>query len=144
MNDQEDGIIKLIRKIPNYAKLLLALYQDKEVPAKQKTILSAGIAYSVSPIELIPGIIPVAGQLDNIIVMLWSLKKVLKRIDPELRDRHLENAGITMEDLEADSKAAKETLKAIGNGAVKLAVNGAKIAGYTALGLGRRLFRKKD
>lgn len=143
MSKEEDGIILLILKIPNYTKLLFALYKDKDIAPKHKAVLSAGIAYSVSPVDLVPGIIPVAGQLDNIIIMLWSLKKVLSGVSEDIRERHLKNAGITMADIETDSKVAKKTLKAIGKGTVRLVRNSAKIAGYTALDIGRKLFRKK-
>lgn len=144
MHKEEDGIILLIRKIPNYTKLLFALYKDKDIAPKHKAVLSVGIAYSVSPIDLVPGIIPVAGQLDNIIIMLWSLKKALSGVGEDIRERHLKNAGLTMADIETDSEFAKETLKAIGKGTARLVRNGAKIAGYTVLGVGRKLFRKKD
>lgn len=144
MRKEEDEITALLRKLPNYAKLLFALYRDKAIPPKHKATLSAGIAYGALPINLVPDIIPVAGQLDNLIILLWSLKRVLNGIDPDIREHHLKNAGVTMADIEADSKTAKQTLKAIGKGTARLALNGAKIAGYTALGIGRRLFRKRD
>jgi uncharacterized membrane protein YkvA (DUF1232 family) len=83
-------------------------------------------------VDLVPGLIPVAGQLDNLIIMLWSIKKAMKTMDPAVRDAHLAQAQLTMELIEQDSEDAKKLLKDIGKGAVRLTSNGAKIIGYSA------------
>ncbi|HYF83069.1 MAG TPA: YkvA family protein [Clostridia bacterium] len=142
MGNEERDIFSIIGKLPCYSKLLFKLYKSRDIRRKHKVLLSMGIAYSLSPIELIPGIIPVAGQLDNIIVMLRCLKKVLNATDVEIRNKYLDEAGVTMEDISEDILLTKETLKSIGRGTVKVVSNSVKFIGYSAL-LGIRKLRRK-
>jgi hypothetical protein len=102
-----------------------------------------GIAYSVSPIELIPGIIPVAGQLDNLLIILRCLKKVLLAADEATRSKFLEETGITLEEIDEDMRLSGDTLKSIGRGTVKVASNTVKFVGYSALYGYKKLRRKK-
>jgi hypothetical protein len=100
------------------------------------------IAYSLSPIDLVPGVIPVAGQLDNLIIMLRCMEKVLKGSDEKVRDKFLVEEGITMEQIGEDIKLSEDTLKAFGKGTVKLVSNTAKLIGYSAIYGLRKLIRK--
>src|SRR5262245_55009121 len=63
-----------LKRVPKYLKLAANLMRDDEVPAHAKALLAAGGAYTISPIDLVPGIIPVAGQLDDLIVLLLSIR----------------------------------------------------------------------
>lgn len=132
MNNKRD-ICSVIEKLPNYSKLMIRMYKSHYIRRKHKLLLSAGIAYSISPIELIPGIIPVAGQLDNLIVILRCLKKVLKSSDAEIREKYLKEARITFEEIDEDIKITVDTLKSFGKGTAKVVSNTAKFAGYSVL-----------
>lgn len=143
MDNNSGDFTDIIRRLPNYTKLLYELYSSKNVPVKQKGVLSVGIAYNLSPVDLIPGVIPVAGQLDNVIVTLWSIKKVLYSLDAPVREAHLDKVGLTMEIIEEDSANARQALQDIGKGAVRLTANGAKIVGYSAKNAYVKLSRKK-
>lgn len=70
--------------------------------------MGAGLAYLISPIDLIPGFIPVLGQLDDIIVALAVLIKILKELPSSERNAYLDKFTITLEMIETDLKAAKE------------------------------------
>lgn len=143
MPNEERSIFSIIGKLPNYSKLLVRLYKSPEIRKRHKVLLSMAIAYSVSPIDLVPGIIPVAGQLDNLLIMLRSLKKVLGASDEKVRAKFLGEAGITLEEIDEDIKLASDTLRSIGKGTVKVASNTAKYIGYSALYGYRKLRRKK-
>ncbi|HOS70642.1 MAG TPA: YkvA family protein [Bacillota bacterium] len=133
MGTNERDICSVIEKLPNYSKLLIMLYKSPDIRKRQKLLLSAGIAYSVSPVELIPGIIPVAGQLDNLIIMLRCLRKVLKSSDEKVRERYLKESGITLEEIDEDIKISADTLKSIGRGTVRIVSNTGKFAGYSVM-----------
>lgn len=143
MDGGERDIFSIIEKLPGYSKLLFKLYRSKGISMRHKLTLSVGIAYSLSPIELIPGIIPVAGQLDNLLVMLRCLEKVLDKADPEITGPYLEEAGITPEEIKEDIRLVKATLKEIGRGTAKVLVNTGKAAGYLAIYGVKKLLRKK-
>jgi len=142
MGNEEKDIFSVIGRLPAYSKLLVKLYRSSEVRKRYKILLSMGIAYSLSPIELIPGIIPVAGQLDNLLIMLRCLQRVLGGMEPAAAQKFLEAEGMTLEGIQEDITLTGDTLKAIGRGTVKVAANTAKAAGYLALH-GLRILRRK-
>ncbi|HNU81085.1 MAG TPA: YkvA family protein [Bacillota bacterium] len=133
MGTNERDICSVIEKLPAYGRLLIKLYKSPDIRRGQKLLLSAGIAYSVSPIELIPNIIPVAGQLDNLIVMLRCLRKVLTSSDEKVRERFLKESGMTIEEIDEDIKISVDTLKSIGRGTVRIVTNTGKFAGYSVM-----------
>src|SRR5690349_17212892 len=63
------------RRLPRYARLAGGLLRDARVPATSKAIIAAGGLYVVSPIDLVPGVIPVAGQLDDLLILLVALRQ---------------------------------------------------------------------
>lgn len=143
MDNKKQDIFTVIEKLPKYTKLLFKLYKSRDISKKHKLTLSVGIAYNISPIELIPGLIPVAGQLDNLIVMLRCLEKVLEAADPEITGQYLTEAGITIDEIKEDIVIAKDTLKAIGRDTAKVLKNTGKTVGYLALYGMKKLIRKK-
>ncbi|HWR61708.1 MAG TPA: DUF1232 domain-containing protein [Clostridia bacterium] len=143
MDGREKDIFSIIEKLPSYSKLLFKLYRSKGISRRHKLTLSAGIAYSLSPIDIIPGIIPVAGQLDNLLVMLRCLEKVLDKTDPEITGPYLEEAGIKPEEIKEDIRLVKHTLKEIGRGMSRVLANTGKTAGYLAIYGVKKLLGKK-
>jgi len=133
LNIEEENLLSIFDRLPGYTRLLVKLYKSQNIRKRHKLLLSAGIAYSVSPIELIPGIIPVAGQLDNLLIMLCCLKKVLDAVDKDIREKYLKDTGITMEELKKDIELTRYTLKSIGKGTVKVVTNTVKFIGYKSL-----------
>ena len=64
---QARGFLKnVITLIPNFLKLLFRLFKDGRVPATEKAFLIGAIAYVISPIDLIPDVIPFVGQVDDL------------------------------------------------------------------------------
>jgi len=70
-------------------KLLRRLLLDERVPLWQKAIPVAALLYLVSPLDLIPDIVPVVGQLDDLAVLLASLRLFRRLAPPALVAEHL-------------------------------------------------------
>ena len=68
-----------------YAALILyyTLQSDK-VSKKDKAIIIGALGYMISPLDVIPDAIPIAGLTDDLAVLLYVLKKVWTGIDPEI------------------------------------------------------------
>ena len=68
-----------------YAALILyyTLQSDKVSKADKAFIIGA-LGYMISPIDVIPDAIPIAGLTDDLAVLLYVLKKVWTGIDPEI------------------------------------------------------------
>jgi uncharacterized membrane protein YkvA (DUF1232 family) len=73
--------------IPDCIVLFKRLLADPRVPRRKKALLAALIAYLAMPIDLVPDFIPVAGQLDDAIIVALVLRHVLHSAgEPLLRE----------------------------------------------------------
>jgi uncharacterized membrane protein YkvA (DUF1232 family) len=68
--------------------LLRRLLRDPRVPRRRKLLLGALVGYVVFPIDLIPDFIPVAGHLDDAVVVALALRLFLRGGGPELVREH--------------------------------------------------------
>lgn len=125
-------------RLPAYLKLTWELAREPHLSRYGKGILAVGAAYSVSPIDLVPGIIPVVGQLDDLLVLLYAVRAALNRLPPELQAQYLSRHGLTSEQLLADSAVVQAALKAAAAGAARLAGR-ATIWGTRTVGRGLAL-----
>ena len=85
-----------IARIPKYLVLARSLLADPGLSRARKIALVAGIAYLVSPIDLVPGIIPVAGQLDDLAAVLLATRIALAGLPPDKANAHLAEAGLSV------------------------------------------------
>jgi uncharacterized membrane protein YkvA (DUF1232 family) len=97
-----DPMWQVIRRLPKYARLSAALARDPRVPATSKAMLVAGGIYLVSPIDLVPGIIPVAGQLDDLYVVLTGLQQAIRTSPPGVIDEHFAAIGLSRSSVDED------------------------------------------
>lgn len=79
--------------VPNLAKLVARLLADPRVPRRSKIALGMAAAYVVSPIDLIPEIIPVLGWLDDLLILTYVIDRVIERAGPELVQEHWDGPG---------------------------------------------------
>jgi uncharacterized membrane protein YkvA (DUF1232 family) len=68
----------LARFVPDCAILFTRLAKDPRVRRRYKLMLAGVVVYLAMPIDLIPDFIPVAGQLDDAIVVSLALRAVLR------------------------------------------------------------------
>ena len=97
-----------VKHLPAYARLATAIVRDPDVPNGAKAMLGLGGGYALSPIDLIPGIIPVAGQMDDLYAILIALQQSLKRMPDDLAQKHLDGAGVTREQIAGDLAAVRD------------------------------------
>lgn len=97
----------LIKRLPRYVRLASAMARDPRVPTSAKAMLAIGAAYLVSPIDLVPGIIPVAGQLDDLYVVLTGLQQAMRITPKTVVDEHLKQVDLTDQDISDDLAAIR-------------------------------------
>ncbi len=97
-----------VRRLPRYGRLATNMLRDDRVPVEARTALVAGAAYVISPIDLIPGFIPVLGQLDDLLVALVGIRFALAQASPEVRAEHLERAGLHDDDFAEDMRTVRD------------------------------------
>jgi uncharacterized membrane protein YkvA (DUF1232 family) len=66
------------RFVPDCLVLMRRLVADERVPRRRKFVLVALAAYLAMPVDFVPDMIPVAGQLDDAIVLALALRFVLR------------------------------------------------------------------
>ncbi len=74
--------------LPNLVALFRGLIADRRVSRRAKLALMVATAWVVSPIDLIPEFIPIAGPLDDAIVAALVLRYVLRSTDRGVLTEH--------------------------------------------------------
>jgi uncharacterized membrane protein YkvA (DUF1232 family) len=110
---------RLIRHLPAYARLAWALARDPRLSKARRAVVMAGAAYVLSPIDAIPGIVPVLGQLDDIAIALAVIRVALDGLKPEVRAQKLSAAGLSEQDLADDIAATKSMVVWLGRSGLR-------------------------
>jgi len=74
--------------IPDCIVLMNRLLDDGRVPRRRKLVLLGLVAYLLTPVDLVPDFVPVAGQLDDAIIAAFALRYVLRSQGPNLIREH--------------------------------------------------------
>jgi uncharacterized membrane protein YkvA (DUF1232 family) len=78
----------LARFVPDCIVLFRRLLSDPRVSRARKLLLLALVAYLAMPFDLVPDFVPVAGQLDDAILVALVLRTVLRGAGAELVREH--------------------------------------------------------
>jgi uncharacterized membrane protein YkvA (DUF1232 family) len=100
--------LAMVTRLPSYARLGADLARDPDVPAAAKASLVAAGAYAISPIDLVPGIVPVAGQMDDLAALLIAIRFAIRMTPKEVSYPHLERAGLTPQQVDEDLRAVRD------------------------------------
>ena len=91
---QSDFVEKISRiakragaKLVYAALILYYTLQSDKVSKTDKAIIIGALGYMISPLDVIPDAIPIAGLTDDLAVLLYVLKKVWTDIDPAIMDQ---------------------------------------------------------
>lgn len=98
-----------VARLPRYLKLAHALAKDSTIPPWRKAALAVGIGYAVLPFDLLPGVIPIAGQLDDLAALLLGIRQALRGCSAEAAQAHVARAGLTEAALDADLVVVRQT-----------------------------------
>jgi uncharacterized membrane protein YkvA (DUF1232 family) len=74
--------------VPDCIVLVSRLLGDPHVPRRHKLVLGVLVGYLVLPFDLVPDFIPVAGQLDDAILVALVLRGLLRSAGPLLLREH--------------------------------------------------------
>ena len=75
---RREWAVALARFIPDCIILLQRLLRDERVPRRRKALLVGAAGYLALPFDLVPDFIPVAGQLDDALIVGLVLRQVLR------------------------------------------------------------------
>lgn len=135
-------LLPVLRRVPAYSRLAWALVRDRRIRRRDRIVLIGGLGYLLSPIDLIPGFIPVLGQLDDLAVALWTLRRTLQSCPPEVAAAHLAARGLTLEALDDDLARVTRSGRLVTRAALRLGGRALRGAGRTVWRLGRQVLRR--
>jgi uncharacterized membrane protein YkvA (DUF1232 family) len=78
----------LARFIPDCIVLVTRLVGDSRVPRRHKLLLGALVGYLALPFDLVPDFIPIAGHIDDALVVVLALRAVLRGSGSALLREH--------------------------------------------------------
>lgn len=77
-----------LRLVPDTLRLVRRLAADPTLPRGVRVRLTLLAVYLVSPIDLVPDVIPIIGLADDIVLVALVLRSVVRRAGPDALDRH--------------------------------------------------------
>jgi uncharacterized membrane protein YkvA (DUF1232 family) len=126
--------VGVVARVPRYVKLGWLLMNDPTVSGRGKAALGGGLAYTISPIDPVPGFIPVLGQLDDLAVLLLAVRLALRSAPTDVAERLLQEAGLSWETLERDLVTIRATALWVMHQGGKLAARAGKAMLSAAVG----------
>jgi uncharacterized membrane protein YkvA (DUF1232 family) len=135
-----ERVAAMVRRMPAYLRLSWRLGKDPLLSKARRAAVIGAAGYLASPVDLVPGVIPVLGQLDDIAVALAALRLALGGLDAERRRVHLEAVGLEDGHLAADLRTVGATTGWIGRAGYRTTKRAA-VAGGRAAGAAARTTR---
>jgi len=74
--------------IPDCVVLLQRMLGDARMPRRYRAVVIALVGYLAFPIDIVPDFIPVAGQLDDAVVVALALRVILRAGGTEMIEEH--------------------------------------------------------
>ena len=77
-----------VRLVPDLLRLLKRLAGDRTLPRGLRMRLWLLLGYLAMPFDLVPDFIPVLGYADDVVVVAFVLRSVVRAAGPEALERH--------------------------------------------------------
>ena len=126
-----EQLAAVLLRVPRYLGLSYRLIRDARLTAGQRALAAAAAAYTVSPIDPVPGIIPVLGQLDDLAVLLLGLRRTVRAAPQDVAAEHLSATGLSLEIIDADLRTVRATAIWVATTTGKAVARGAQAAAHT-------------
>lgn len=79
---------QLLPSLVEYVRLIGRLLREPRVPFWLKALVAAPFAYVLWPFDLLPDVLPVIGQIDDLAVLLLTIDRVIALCPQALVDFH--------------------------------------------------------
>jgi uncharacterized membrane protein YkvA (DUF1232 family) len=129
-----DRFTAVAGRLPAYARLAWRLARDPLLSKARRATIVAAAGYLLSPVDAVPGVVPVLGQLDDLLVAFAAIKVALAGLSPAQRQAHLGAVGLDDHTLAADIRAVGITAAWIGRATGRLTTRGAKLGARSVAG----------
>ena len=83
-----DGLRDALSVLPDVLRLIARLARDGTLPRGLRVRLWLLLAYLALPIDLVPDVIPVIGYADDAVLVVWTLRAVVRLAGADAVERH--------------------------------------------------------
>jgi uncharacterized membrane protein YkvA (DUF1232 family) len=77
-----------LRLLPDVVRLVRRLAADGSLPRGVRVRLWLLLGYLLLPIDLVPDVLPVIGYADDVVLVAWALRSVVRRAGADALARH--------------------------------------------------------
>ena len=81
--------LRVLRHLPHFVRLYWRLFRDRRVSIWPKALLLLGLLYVISPVDLIPDVIPFVGELDDLVVVIAVCRMFMYMCPREVVQEHV-------------------------------------------------------
>jgi len=110
--------------LPDFFVLVVRLARDERVPAAAKVLAAATVAYILSPVDLIPDILPIVGQVDDVAVALFAIEQIAVRVPGDVIQELWPGDGRVLDFVQSGTELFNKALPARLLAAIKSRVKG--------------------
>ncbi|HEY0304131.1 MAG TPA: DUF1232 domain-containing protein [Longimicrobiales bacterium] len=82
------NVVKLLRELPNFLKLLVRLLRDARVAKLDRVLFGSVIAYVLLPVDLLPDFLGWLGLTDDLFLIGLALNRLFGRAGPDVLLEH--------------------------------------------------------
>ena len=102
----------LLLFVPNMLLLAARLMIDPRVPVTERVLVAGAILYALIPLDFIPDVLPLVGQIDDAYLVSLSLLRLMTVTDPRVVREHWRGGGDVVELVGATALVARKLLPA--------------------------------
>lgn len=73
------SLLELLARVPAYLRLVFGMLRDSRVSTFDRALSGLSIVYLFLPFDLLPDVIPVLGQLDDVVLMAMAMTRMFDR-----------------------------------------------------------------
>lgn len=86
--EDEGRLREALRLLPDVVRLVRRLAADRTLPRGVRVRLVLLLVYLLSPLDLVPDVLPVVGYLDDVLVVVVVLRAVVRVAGDDALERH--------------------------------------------------------
>ena len=76
--------LSVLGRLLEYVRLVGRLMVDGRVSAFDRLLVVAAVAYVISPLDIIPDVIPILGEIDDVVVLVTVLTRLFEHAGREV------------------------------------------------------------
>jgi uncharacterized membrane protein YkvA (DUF1232 family) len=82
--------LRFVRYLPDFIRLYWRLLGDQRVSIWPKALLALAVLYVLSPVDLVPDVIPFVGEIDDLVVLIAACRVFVYLCPPDVVQEHVQ------------------------------------------------------